>query len=115
MVFDCYVGEERKYHGLVSRDLPSAPGWTEISGSFDLPKDVRLMRCLLYQVGVGTSWFDDVKYNSSPDVTWHDGRLVYVYNKFEHLYGSRTDLGKLYGCFLGTITPVDSCRPLRES
>ena len=61
-----------------------------------------------------TSLVNDVKYNSSPDMAWHNGRLVYVYNKFEHLYGSRTDLGKLYGCFLGTITPVDSRRPLRK-
>ena len=53
-----------------------------------------------------TSLVDDVKYNSSPDVTRHNGRLVYVYNKFEHLYGSRTDPGKLYGCFIGLITPA---------
>ncbi len=50
-----------------------------------------------------TSLVDDVKYNSSPDVVAHKGRLVYVYNKFEHLYGSPGDPGQLYGCFLGTI------------
>jgi hypothetical protein len=52
-----------------------------------------------------TSLVDDVKYNSSPDVTEHKGRLVYVYNKFEHLYGGAGDPSKLYGCFIGTIKP----------
>ena len=40
-----------------------------------------------------TSLVDDVKCNSSPDITWHDDRLVYVYNMFEHLYGARNDPG----------------------
>ena len=52
-----------------------------------------------------TSLVSDFKYNSSPDVTWHKGRLIYAYNKFEHLYGNPADPAKLYGCFLGTITP----------
>ena len=34
--------------------------WTEISGSFQLPPDVRIARILLYQIGAGTVWFDDV-------------------------------------------------------
>ena len=53
-----------------------------------------------------TSLIDDMKYNSSPDITLHGGRLVYVYNKFEHLYGGRSDPGRLFGCFLGWVTPV---------
>ena len=58
-----------------------------------------------------TSLVDDVKYNSSPDITFHNGRLVYVYNKFEHLYGSRDDPGKLRGCFIGTITSGGAAPP----
>jgi len=49
---------------------------------------------------------DDVKYNSSPDITWHNGCLVYVYNKFEHLYGGRNDPGRLYGCSIGRLRPT---------
>ena len=49
---------------------------------------------------------DDVKYNSSPDITWHNGCLVYVYNKFEHLYGGRNDPGRLYGCFIARLRPT---------
>ena len=51
------------------------------------------------------SLVNDVKYNSSPDITLHQGRIIYAYNKFEHLYGGRQDPGRLYGCFLGTIMP----------
>jgi hypothetical protein len=36
---------------------------------------------------------NDWKYNSSPDIVWHKGMLVYVYNKLEHLNGSREDPG----------------------
>jgi len=61
VVIDCYVGEQRRYHGLVARNLPPAAEWTEVAGEFDLPEDVRLVRCLLYRVGTGTSWFDDVR------------------------------------------------------
>ena len=53
-----------------------------------------------------TSLADDIKYSSSPDLIGHKGRYVYVYNKFEHLYGRRGDPGKLYGCFIGAITPT---------
>ncbi|MBN2291949.1 MAG: hypothetical protein JXM70_05955, partial [Pirellulales bacterium] len=49
---------------------------------------------------------DDLKYNSSPDITWHNGRLVFVYNKLEHLYGSREDPAEMYGGFIGILTPV---------
>lgn len=61
LVIDCYVGSSREHHGLVSRDLPAADEWSAVRGSFDLPGDVQLMRCLVYQVGTGTSWFDDVR------------------------------------------------------
>jgi len=54
------------------------------------------------------SLVDDIKYNSSPDIAWHKGQLVYVYNKHEHRYGSRADPSELYGCFLGTIRPVQT-------
>ena len=60
LVIDCYVGPSRQYHGLISRDLPATDDWSPVSGSFELPEDVQLMRCLVYQVGKGTSWFDDV-------------------------------------------------------
>ena len=50
-----------------------------------------------------TSLVDDIKYNSSPDIVQHEGRLVYVYNKFEHLYGQRDDPTSSYGCFIGRI------------
>ena len=32
-------------------------------------------------------------------------RLVYVYNKFEHLDGGRNDPGRLYGCLIGRLRP----------
>lgn len=60
-VMDCYVGDQRKYHGLVRKDLPASEAWREVAGSFDLPDDVRLTRILLYQAGQGTAWFDDVR------------------------------------------------------
>ena len=53
-----------------------------------------------------TSLADDIKYNSSPDIIGHKGRYIYVYNKFEHLYGRRGDSGELYGCFIGALTPM---------
>ena len=55
-----------------------------------------------------TSLVDDLKYNSSPDITEHQGRFVFVYNKFEHLYGEPNDPTKQYGCFIGRISP-SSC------
>ncbi len=36
----------------------------------------------------------------------HNGCLVYVYNKFEHLYGGRNDPSRLYGCFIGRLRPT---------
>ena len=68
VVIDCYVGDQRKYHGLVRKDLPASGAWREVTGSFDLPGDVRLTRILLYQVGAGTAWFDDVRI-SRPSAT----------------------------------------------
>ncbi len=61
VVIDCYIGSSREHHGLVSRDLPQSDDWSDISGSFELPADVQLLRCLVYQVGKGTSWFDGVR------------------------------------------------------
>jgi len=61
LVIDCYIGPSRQYHGLVSRDLPAADDWSPVSGAFELPEGVQLMRCLVYQVGKGTSWYDDVR------------------------------------------------------
>jgi len=61
VVIDCYVGDERKYTGLVGRKLPACDGWSEVSGEFELPANVRLTRILLYQVGEGTVWYDDVR------------------------------------------------------
>jgi hypothetical protein len=61
LAFDCYVGEERKYTGLVSRVLPTTEDWSEVTGTFELPSDVRLTRVLLYQNGQGTTWYDDVQ------------------------------------------------------
>jgi hypothetical protein len=55
-----------------------------------------------------TSLVDDIKYNSSPDITAHNGRFVVVFNTFEHLYGDPADRGQLYGSFLTTITPPDA-------
>jgi hypothetical protein len=57
LVIDCYIGPSRQYHGLVSRDLPAAGDWSPVSGAFELPEGVQLLRCLVYQVGKGTSWF----------------------------------------------------------
>jgi len=51
-----------------------------------------------------TYWVDDVKYNSSPDMTVYDDGLVAVYGKFEHLYGRRHDPALVHGTFLGRIT-----------
>ncbi|MEN6497278.1 MAG: hypothetical protein ABFD16_23525, partial [Thermoguttaceae bacterium] len=61
LAFDCYVGEARKYTGLVSRVLPATDDWSEATGTFELPSDVRLTRVLLYQNGQGTTWYDDVQ------------------------------------------------------
>ncbi|NLF72027.1 MAG: fibronectin type III domain-containing protein [Candidatus Anammoximicrobium sp.] len=61
LVIDCYLGPTRTHHGLVSRDLPAAEDWSPVSGAFELPEGVQLLRCLVYQVGKGTSWFDDVR------------------------------------------------------
>ena len=61
VVIDCYLGEARKYHGLISRDLGPAESWSEVVGSFELPPDARITRILLYQVGAGKAWFDDVR------------------------------------------------------
>jgi len=33
--------------------------------------------------------------------------LVYVYNKFEHLYGGRNYPGRLYGCLIGRLRPTE--------
>jgi hypothetical protein len=63
LVIDCYLGDARKYHGLISKDLPPAETWNEVTGSFTLPPDARHVRILLYQVGVGTAWFDDVRWS----------------------------------------------------
>lgn len=64
LVIDCYIDPSRQYHGLVSRDLPAADDWSPVSGAFELPEGVQLMHCLVYQVGKGTSWFDDVRISS---------------------------------------------------
>ena len=61
VVIDCYVGDERKYTGLVGKKLPACDDWSEVSGAFKLPSGVRLTRILLYQVGEGTVWYDDVQ------------------------------------------------------
>jgi len=51
-----------------------------------------------------TYWVDDVKYNSSPDMTAYGNGLVAVYGKFEHAYGRRHDPALNHGTFLGRIT-----------
>lgn len=51
-----------------------------------------------------TYWIDDVKYNSSPDMTLDGDGLVVVYGKFEHAYGNRHDPAINHGTFLGRIT-----------
>ena len=61
IVIDCYVGEQRRYHGLVGKALPPASDWQQVTGTFELPEDVRLTRILLYRNGKGTAWFDDVR------------------------------------------------------
>lgn len=66
IVVDCYVGDQRQYTGLVSRDLPASKEWSETSGTFELPSDVRLTRILLYQVGQGTTWYDDAALSRLP-------------------------------------------------
>ena len=65
LVIDCYLGDARKYHGLISRDLAPAETWSEVSVRLDLPPDVRKVRILLYQVGAGTAWFDDVQWSAA--------------------------------------------------
>jgi hypothetical protein len=51
-----------------------------------------------------TYWVDDVKYNSSPDMTFYNGGLIVVYGKFEHAYGARHDPAICHGSFIGRIT-----------
>ncbi len=51
-----------------------------------------------------TYWVDDVKYNSSPDMTRVGDALYAVYGKFEHLYGKREDPARNHGSFWGKIT-----------
>ncbi|MCD6351151.1 MAG: fibronectin type III domain-containing protein [Armatimonadetes bacterium] len=53
---------------------------------------------------------DDMKYNSSPDITVYQGRAWLVYNKFEHSYGDPNDPARLYGTFLGIIEPEVAVR-----
>ena len=65
LVIDCYLGDARKYHGLISRDLAPAETWSEVSVRLELPPDVRNARILLYQVGAGTAWFDDVQWSAA--------------------------------------------------
>ncbi|MBC7289537.1 MAG: hypothetical protein H5T86_16130, partial [Armatimonadetes bacterium] len=50
-------------------------------------------------------YIDDMKYNSSPDMTVYKGDIYLVYNKFEHSYGDPADPAKLYGTFIGKIEP----------
>jgi len=69
VVIDCYVGDERKYHGLVSTNLPPAADWREVTGTVELPADVRLTRILLYRMGTGTAWFDDVRLSRAGSAT----------------------------------------------
>ncbi len=61
LLIDCYLGQHRTYHELVQQDLPSAEAWREAAGTFTLPADAQETRILLYQVGAGTTWFDDVE------------------------------------------------------
>ena len=51
-------------------------------------------------------YVDDRKYNSSPDMALHNGRLFVVYNKIEHLYGKSSNPAIFHGDFIGTIVPV---------
>jgi len=53
----------------------------------------------------GTIWLSQLDESFQPIWTkpWVD---IYVYNKFEHLYGGRNDPGRLYGCFIGRLRPV---------
>lgn len=53
-----------------------------------------------------TMYVADRKYNSSPDVALHDGRVFVVYNKFEHLYGQRDNPAIRYGDFIGKLVPA---------
>jgi hypothetical protein len=50
-------------------------------------------------------YVDDMKYNSSPDMTVYEGQVYMVYNKFEHAYGDPNDPARLYGTFIGKIEP----------
>lgn len=50
-------------------------------------------------------YVDDMKYNSSPDMTVYNGQVYLVYTKFEHAYGRKNDPAKLYGTFIGRIEP----------
>ncbi|MFC1596518.1 fibronectin type III domain-containing protein [Planctomycetota bacterium] len=54
-----------------------------------------------------TMYVADRKYNSSPDVALHAGRIFVVYNKFEHLYGQRDNPAIRYGDFIGRLVPVE--------
>lgn len=51
------------------------------------------------------AYVDDMKYNSSPDVTLYKGQIYVVYNKFEHAYDDLKAPTKLYGTFIGRIEP----------
>ncbi len=48
---------------------------------------------------------DDMKYNSSPDMTMLDGKIYIVYSKWEHAYGIPGDPAFNWGTFIGVIEP----------
>ena len=53
-----------------------------------------------------TTHVKDRKYNSSPDATIYDGKLLVIYNKIEHSYGRPHDPALSMGCFLGDIERI---------
>ncbi|MFA5645419.1 MAG: fibronectin type III domain-containing protein [Candidatus Ratteibacteria bacterium] len=51
-------------------------------------------------------YINDRKYNSSPDIALHGGKIFVVYNKLEHLYDRPEDPAIHHGAWLGSILPL---------
>lgn len=51
-------------------------------------------------------YINDRKYNSSPDIALHEGKICVVYNKLEHLYERPEDPAIHHGSWIGTILPL---------
>ena len=78
---------------------------TQYPGSGYMYHDLALTRIGPQAKQIATTyWVDDVKYNSSPDMTRSKDGLLVVYGKFDHAYGRRHDPAVNHGSFIGRIT-----------